>query len=237
MPTSLAASTISTSQVGLTWANTNSIQTGVYVDISTDGTSFSPIATLGATATAYTDSGLTDGTKYYYEVQAFDATTTSGFSNTTSAVTELAAPTSLTATPASSSQINLAWTNNSSTEAGFDIDRSTDDASFSQIATVSSSTTTYSDTGLTANTKYYYEVQAFNTAAGVSAFSNVASATTSSGGTLNAPSGLTATEVNGSNRAQSIKLTWTDNDGGFLPPLTTSIDPPPPREDLPRSVR
>ncbi len=33
-------------------------------------------------------------------------------------------------------------------------------------------------------------------------------------GSLSAPSGLTATEVNGSNRAQSIDLTWTDNDGG-----------------------
>ncbi len=72
---------------GLSWTNTSSIQTGVYVDRSTDGTTFLPIATLGATATNYTDTGLTDGSEYYYEVRAFDATSTSGNSNVANAVT------------------------------------------------------------------------------------------------------------------------------------------------------
>ncbi len=109
---------------------------------------------------------------------------------------------------ASPSQIDLNWTNNSATQTGFNIDRSTDDASWIQIATVSSSASTYSDTALTADTTFYYEVQAFNTVAGASAFSGVASSATSS--SMAAPSGLAATAASNS----QINLTWTDNDGG-----------------------
>ena len=207
-PNSLAAMSISTSEIDLSWNNTNSIQTGVYVDRSTDGTTYVPIATLGATATTYSDTGLTDGSQYYYEVQSFDASSTSGYSSVTAAATQLAAPSDTNATAVSPSEIDLSWTNNSSTQAGFNIDRSTDDANFTLIATVDSATTTFSDTALTADTTFYYKVQAFNTAAGASAFSPVDSDTTSS--TLAAPSGLNATAASTS----QINLTWTDNDGG-----------------------
>ncbi len=207
-PNSLSASAISTTEIGLSWNNTNTLQTGVYVDRSTDGTTYLPIATLGATATAYTDSGLTDGSLYYYEVQAFDPTSTSGNSSVASAVTVLAAPSSLAAAAVSPSEIDINWTNNSATQAGFNIDRSTDDAVFIEISTVSSSTTTFSDTALTADTTFYYEVEAFNTAAGDSAFSNVASAATSS--SMAAPSSLTATAASNT----QINLAWTNNDGG-----------------------
>ncbi len=114
----------------------------------------------------------------------------------------------MNATAASPSQINISWTNNSSTEAGFNIDRSTDDSTWTQIASVSSATMSFTDTALTADTTFYYEVEAFNTVAGDSAFSNVASAATSS--TMAAPSGLTATAAS----TTQINLAWTDNDGG-----------------------
>ena len=64
------------------------------------------------------------------------------------------APSNLTATAVSSSQINLAWTDNSSNETLFKIERSTDGTNFSQIATVGSNVTSYSNTGLTASTLY-----------------------------------------------------------------------------------
>ena len=46
------------------------------------------------------------------------------------------APSNLTATAASRSQINLSWKDNSNNEQGFKIERSTDNVNFTQIATV-----------------------------------------------------------------------------------------------------
>jgi hypothetical protein len=86
-------------------------------------------------------------------------------------------PSGLTATTASASQINLAWTDNSANESGFRIERSTDGSTFTPLTTVGAGVTTYSNAGLTASTLYSYRVLAFN-AAGDSAFSNTASATT-----------------------------------------------------------
>ncbi len=88
------------------------------------------------------------------------------------------APSSLTATAASSSQINLSWTDNSTNETGFKIERKTGSGgTWSQIATVGAGVTSYSNTGLSAFTTYYYRVRATNSA-GDSAYSNEASATT-----------------------------------------------------------
>ncbi|MGI9180425.1 MAG: fibronectin type III domain-containing protein, partial [Longimicrobiaceae bacterium] len=87
----------------------------------------------------------------------------------------------LTATAASNSQINLAWTDNSSNEDGFKIERCTGTSctNFAQIATVGANVKTYSSTGLSANTTYRYQVRAYNSV-GNSVYSNIATATTSS---------------------------------------------------------
>lgn len=87
------------------------------------------------------------------------------------------APTALTASAASASQINLSWTDNSTDESGFYIERSTDGANYTQIASVGANVRTYSNTGLARNTAYYYRVRAYKTGAN-SAYSNAASATT-----------------------------------------------------------
>src|SRR5882724_4655346 len=93
-----------------------------------------------------------------------------------------AAPSGLTATAVSSSQINLSWTDNSNNETGFNIQRKTGaGGTYGQIASVGANVTTYNNMGLSANTTYYYQVDATN-ASGTSAWSNEASATTSSGG-------------------------------------------------------
>jgi transcriptional regulator CtsR len=87
------------------------------------------------------------------------------------------APSNLTATAISSSQINLTWQDNSSDETGFEIERKTGSGSYSQIATVGANVASYSDTYLSAGTTYYYRVRAYN-AAGNSDYSNEALATT-----------------------------------------------------------
>jgi len=123
------------------------------------------------------------------------------------------APTGLAATVASSSQINLSWTDNSTNEDGFKIERcqSAGCTSFAQIATVGANTTGYNNTGLSAGTSYGYRVRAYNVG-GDSGYSNTAEATTQSAPTVpNAPSSLTATA--GASGSRTINLSWADNSG------------------------
>jgi hypothetical protein len=86
------------------------------------------------------------------------------------------APSNLAATPASPSQINLTWADNSNFEDGFRIER-WNGSSFVLITTVGANVRAYNDPGLTASTIYIYRVKAFN-GAGESGYSNESSAST-----------------------------------------------------------
>jgi hypothetical protein len=88
-----------------------------------------------------------------------------------------AAPSNLAATTISRTRIDLTWSDNSSNETGFKIERSTNGTSFSQIATVGAGVTSYANTGLRRNRLYYYRVRAYNSV-GNSNYSNVASSRT-----------------------------------------------------------
>ena len=136
---------------------------------------------MAAGVTSYSNTGLTSSTSYSYRVRAYNGAGDSGYSNTASATTLAApalpaAPTNLTATAVSRSQINLAWTDNATNESGFKIERCKGSTctNFTQIATVGANVTTYANTGLTKNTTYRYRVRAYN-ASGNSAYSNIAS--------------------------------------------------------------
>jgi hypothetical protein len=101
----------------------------------------------------------------------------------------------------STSQINLAWTDNASDETGFKIERKTGAAgTYAEIATVGANVTSYSSTGLVVNTTYFYRVRAFNTG-GNSAYSNEANATTPSGGNLALNKPITASSTDSSSAA------------------------------------
>jgi FtsP/CotA-like multicopper oxidase with cupredoxin domain len=93
-----------------------------------------------------------------------------------------AAPSNLMATAVSSSQIDLAWDDNSSDEVNFDIEVSSNGTDFAWYDFVGANITAYSDIDLTAGATFYYRVQAVNGTL-KSKYSNTDSATTLSGGT------------------------------------------------------
>ncbi len=95
-----------------------------------------------------------------------------------------AAPSGLNAVANSSSQITLSWVDNANNESGFKLERSlTSGSGFSQIATPAANVISHPNTGLTASTQYFYRIRATN-AAGDSAYSNEASATTQAGSSV-----------------------------------------------------
>jgi hypothetical protein len=91
-------------------------------------------------------------------------------------ITTPAAPSSLTAAPASDTSITLSWTDNSTNEIGFRVERSlTGTSGWTSVGTPTAPS--FVDTGLNSYTTYYYRVFAYN-ASGDSAPSNTASART-----------------------------------------------------------
>jgi fibronectin type III domain protein len=84
------------------------------------------------------------------------------------------APTNLVGTAVSTTQIALSWTDNSSDETGFSIERCTGNSctNFVQVGTVGQNVTSFPSGGLTKNTWYRFRVRAFGPP-GNSAYSNI----------------------------------------------------------------
>ncbi len=100
-------------------------------------------------------------------------------------------PTDLVAYPVSSSQIALQWTDNSGGTNSVRIERSPGGAgTYTQIGTVPAGTTVYAATGLTPTTSYNFRIRADNGAGSLSAYSNVASATTYAAPVVGGPPAL-----------------------------------------------
>jgi hypothetical protein len=122
-------------------------------------------------------------------------------------VTIPAAPSGLSATSASTSQINLAWTDNATNETGFVLERATNSTFTAGLTSfnLAANTTSYSDTGLSASTTYWYRVRATNSA-GASGNANTASATTSSSGAIFADGNFAQALLTGSFTAGTSTL-------------------------------
>jgi len=208
VPGTLLATSGSSDSIGLSWVDNSDNETGFEIERSSDGIIFTLLSSVASNTVSYSDTGLTESTKYYYRVRATGTEGNSGFSNIASATTWVALPSSpgtLTATASSPTSISLSWTDNSGNETGFEIEHSPDGTTFTSLKTVGANISTYTDTGLTASTQYYYRVRATGTT-GNSDYSNIAGAVTMAG-IPSAPGTLEASAESSS----SISLTWRDN--------------------------
>ena len=221
-PDTLTATVSAGGTVNLTWRDRSNDEAGFRIqraanNVFTGATSI-PVA---ANATTFADTTAPAGATLFYRVLAANADgDLSGASNTVTVTTQAAAgvpaaPSGLAATAVSATQIDLAWTDNSNNETGFNIERSGDGATFTAAGSVGAGVTTFSVTGLAAGSQFSFRVTASNTA-GVSAPSNIATATTQAPaqGAPAAPTGVAAGTVT----ATSAALTWTDasnNETGF----------------------
>jgi acid phosphatase type 7 len=184
-PSNLVATTFSSTQINLSWTDNANNENGFKVEQSTDGTTFTQIAMLGSNTVSYSATGLLPSTTYHFRVASFNDAGNSEYSNTASNTTSPpppalpSAPSGLTATAVSRTQINLSWTDNSGNETGFKIERckGPNCTNYVEVGQAGANVTSFADTALTKNTTYRYRVRAFN-AAGNSGYSNTANAKT-----------------------------------------------------------
>lgn len=235
-PTKPAAPVVSasagTSSIQLTWTPPDDggspiTAYNVYRSTSPGNEGSSPYARLGVT-TSFTDGGLASGTTYYYEVSAVNATGEGALSAEASATPVSVSPPSAPAATASAgtSSVQLSWTTPSaggSPITGYNVYRSTTPGGeggtpFVQLGV----TTSYTDTGLTSGTTYYYQVSATNSA-GESALSPEVSATPVLVANLVGNSGFeTSTTGWAAGPGVSLALSSTAHTGSHSAALTLS---------------
>jgi fibronectin type 3 domain-containing protein len=174
----------------------------IYRGTKSDGEATTPVATTNGTTTTFTDTGLRNGTTYFYNVAANNSVGVSPDSNevtvTPAATTGIpAAPTGLAAS-AGNGSVGLTW--NASTGAtSYSIYRGTAPGAEGGTAVGTATANSFTDSGLTNGTTYYYKVTASNTI-GTSPASGEASARpagSGGGGLLSQAHPATASSVQG----------------------------------------
>jgi hypothetical protein len=217
-PSNASSVAVSQSQIQVTWQDNSPNESGFEVHRSITGASgpFTKLAGTGAGVTSYSDQGLTPTTEYCYRVRSFrttgKSTSYSEFSNVTCTRTPgpPASPANLSATPSFSTAVDVTWSDASSTESGFRVERAAVvEGPWAAVVSTGPNVTSHRDAGRTSEQQVCYRVIAFN-AAGDSPASNTDCTIPPAG-----PTNLIATSVD----AQTVDLAWADNsavEDGYL---------------------
>ena len=191
-------------QVDLTWTDNSDDETGFYV--VRDG---ARIDTLAANTTAYTDLGAVPGTSYSYTIVAFNECGTADASNADTGILlpVPAAASDCAATDDLCSIVRITWTDNSTHEAGFSVERD-----LVAIGTTAANATQFDDSTTVAGIPYSYRIVALNSC-GAAPPSNTDAGVSDSLSV--AASNCSATDA----QCASVGVTWTDNstdETGFI---------------------
>lgn len=214
-PSIISGQADSPTQITLNLADNSNNESGFNLERSTNASfTNATVFNLGANSTtvfSFRDTNLLPGTSYYYRIYAYNSAGNSAYSNvlllmTPSEITPPLPPSSFNAQAVSANQIDLSWQHYGNNIVGFKIKRGLSSSSLTLIATLTSATRrSYSDTGLRADTIYYYQICSYSSS-GNSAYTNVVWKKTLKNPPL-APSALSGRVISSTN----IQLEWLDN--------------------------
>ena len=221
-PVDLVASNPTGHEISLSWElSPDSDIQGYYImkNITNgdDSGPFKLVTSVFSNVTEYTITGLCEETTYHFMLLAYDfhntnSTRSNVASETTLDVTAPAAPEGLTSKVVSESEIKLTWDANEEQDLGGYIifmNESGDNPSenFYVIHTITGTDTSYTVSGLTEQTTYYFKIKAFDEVPNNSSFSNMTSATTPDVTPPTVPTGLNVSN----STVHSLTLSWESN--------------------------
>ncbi|MEM7582023.1 MAG: fibronectin type III domain-containing protein [Acidobacteriota bacterium] len=177
-PSGLQAVAAAEDRVELSWTDNADNELSFDLQRSTAGGSYQSIAILAADVTSAVDDRASPATSYSYRVRARNDSGVSDFSNEASVTTPgQAAPTGLTATAISTSEIQLAWSDNADMETGYEVEIASDGGAFVLVQSLPADAESTTVAELTEATAYTFRVRG-TTDTGSTGYSNEASATT-----------------------------------------------------------
>jgi lysophospholipase L1-like esterase len=211
-PTGVTATELPSGDIQVSWHDNSDDETSFQLDRSSTGPAgtYATLASLGPDVSTYADAEVDGASQYCYRLRAIGAAGTTPSPFTTPVCHQFvtpAAPSELAASP-TLEQVDLTWTDNSDSEAGFEIWSSADGAggNFALEGAVAAGVVSYSSTGLQDAAEYCYRVRAVASRSRASAFSGTVCATTPT----NAPATPTLLQAAAATLSR-INVTWQDN--------------------------
>lgn len=208
-PTGLTASANSTGGIDLAWSDNSTDETGFEIWRMIYGAnSYTLYATVDRNIVKYTDAAARTGVQYNYMVRAYisGSEVYSGYTNTVSIGTGLiSAPVNLKYSYVSGSQVILSWTDTASNESGFKVEWKTgEDGDWRVLSWLSTNTTSYTVTGLSQYSIYYFRIRAYSYSGNMDSLSSELQVSTA---LPSPPSNITAVAISSSR----ININWKDN--------------------------
>ena len=217
-PSNLAVQQVQGTSVVLTWTASTGTVTNYQVERCQNAncTSFAPVGTTSFTS--FSDTGLAANTTFRYRVRAQNSAGNSPYSSIVNATTGTAivcVPTGFMVTGTTSSSISLGWQIPQPTcnTSAFELFRApgASGGTFTLLATINAPGTSFTDSGLSANTTFRYQLRARNSAGNLSGFTGVVTATTQ--GTTQQPPGTPGNLTVTVTTASTVSLTWSASTG------------------------
>jgi hypothetical protein len=186
-PYNLRITRIFRNSITLEWLDNGDNETGFRILRSTTADGAATVFLAPAGATSFNSTGLADNSTYYFRIQVENGAVTGDLSSQVSGTTRSsdaapAQPSSLTASALSPTSVSLKWTDASTNEDGFRIERSNNPTTtWTLLGTVSHNIGTFTDTTAAPNTQYTYRLAAFNSI-GSSSYRSITAVTPALGG-------------------------------------------------------
>ena len=212
-PGTLRAQIASSSRVELTWSDNSINEAGYQVERRGVGApTWALVSTcnMGANQLSCADTtNLTRGTTYEYRVRAYNAAGSTYSPSLTLLFDTPAPPTNLVGDAATLTEVALQWSDNSLTEQGFIVERSTDQVAYAEVGRTNPDIRAFTDPNLISDATYHYRVRSYN-AIDSSLPTNVATITV---GIPGPPSNVQARLVDWFTNVGVVHVTWNDNSG------------------------
>lgn len=199
-PSNFKATVFSDSIIRVSWKDNSNVETSFQIQRKQGLEAFKLIKEVAPNDTVFLDADVTPNLVYTYRIRAIGKSSETSFSDEVMIKLDLPIPV-LAATIVSDSEIKLTWTDNSSLESGFVLERSIDGQTFIPIAEPGKNVQFYSDKTIEINTTYKYRIKARNKST-VTEYSNLVTTKVN----FQAPK-LNHTFPNGN----TIDLSWIDN--------------------------